>query len=384
MISNHRYLIAITTLLISLAAPVKADPVWSSLPVLRPTGIAKDTAGVLFTCSAGSISRSSDHGETWAVVEDSSLFQDGFAMTVNPVTNDLFVAVEAGVFRTHDEGETWTKLTNDIVGTYAIAARIDGLIIAGGSPGVWKSTDNGDNWTKANETLGPLHDAITFSREGTIFTGSILDGLFRSTDDGVTWQNFSSVFGDTSNVQDVVADTTNGYVYVTAYHQFFNEPTYNKVFRSSDDGLTWELVDSTGGIGLGIGIDALGNVFTGRHPTAYSTDHGNTWTEFTGGIDSGDRLVDFLDTDDGNMLIADMDDSLKVSNVIQSFLCGDADGSGIISIGDAVFLISFIFGGGAAPDPIGAGDADSSGGISIADAVFLVTFIFGGGPAPCS
>jgi hypothetical protein len=66
------------------------------------------------------------------------------------------------------------------------------------------------------------------------------------------------------------------------------------------------------------------------------------------------------------------------------YVCGDADGSGGVSIGDAVFIINYIFGGGPAPDPAAAGDADCSGSVSIGDAVFIINFIFGGGPAPCS
>ncbi len=62
--------------------------------------------------------------------------------------------------------------------------------------------------------------------------------------------------------------------------------------------------------------------------------------------------------------------------------CGDADGSGAISISDAVYLINYIFAGGAAPDPLCEGDADGSGAISISDAVYLINYIFAGGPAP--
>ncbi len=64
--------------------------------------------------------------------------------------------------------------------------------------------------------------------------------------------------------------------------------------------------------------------------------------------------------------------------------CGDADGSGSVSIADAVFIINFIFGGGPAPGVTGFADVDCSGNISIADAVYLINYIFGGGPAPCA
>jgi hypothetical protein len=65
-------------------------------------------------------------------------------------------------------------------------------------------------------------------------------------------------------------------------------------------------------------------------------------------------------------------------------LCGDADGNDIINISDAVFLISYIFGGGPAPDYLTQGDPDCNGIVNISDAVYLIGFIFGGGPAPCS
>jgi hypothetical protein len=62
--------------------------------------------------------------------------------------------------------------------------------------------------------------------------------------------------------------------------------------------------------------------------------------------------------------------------------CGDADGNDIINISDAVFLISYIFGGGPAPDPLLLGDADGNCIVNISDAVYLISYIFGGGPAP--
>jgi hypothetical protein len=63
---------------------------------------------------------------------------------------------------------------------------------------------------------------------------------------------------------------------------------------------------------------------------------------------------------------------------------GDADSNGIVNISDAVFLISYIFGGGPAPSPLLAGDADCNSIINISDAVYLISYIFGGGPEPCA
>jgi len=64
-------------------------------------------------------------------------------------------------------------------------------------------------------------------------------------------------------------------------------------------------------------------------------------------------------------------------------LSGDADNNGVITISDAVYLISYVFSGGPAPCPLSNGDADCSGIVNISDAVYLIAYIFSGGPAPC-
>lgn len=66
------------------------------------------------------------------------------------------------------------------------------------------------------------------------------------------------------------------------------------------------------------------------------------------------------------------------------YVCGDADGNTLITISDAVFLITYIFAGGPAPDPIESGDADCNSLVTISDAVYLISYIFAGGAAPCA
>lgn len=65
------------------------------------------------------------------------------------------------------------------------------------------------------------------------------------------------------------------------------------------------------------------------------------------------------------------------------YVCGDADGNGIVNVSDAVWLVAYIFGGGAAPDPLLAGDCDLNGIVNISDASYLIAFIFDSGPEPC-
>jgi hypothetical protein len=61
---------------------------------------------------------------------------------------------------------------------------------------------------------------------------------------------------------------------------------------------------------------------------------------------------------------------------------GDANGDGVISSADVVYLINYLFIGGPAPQPLAAGDANCDGVVSSADVVYLINYLFIGGPPP--
>ncbi len=65
------------------------------------------------------------------------------------------------------------------------------------------------------------------------------------------------------------------------------------------------------------------------------------------------------------------------------YQCGDCDANGMISISDAVCLITWIF-AWPGPDtkPSCMRFANGDGLISISDAVYLINYVFAGGPAP--
>lgn len=61
---------------------------------------------------------------------------------------------------------------------------------------------------------------------------------------------------------------------------------------------------------------------------------------------------------------------------------GDANGDGKVTIGDAVYVVSYVFRGGPAPDVFDTGDANCDDKVNVGDAVYLVSYIFRSGPAP--
>jgi hypothetical protein len=66
------------------------------------------------------------------------------------------------------------------------------------------------------------------------------------------------------------------------------------------------------------------------------------------------------------------------------FSTGDVDVSGVITAGDIVRLVNYVFKGGAAPQPCNAaGDVNCSGTVTSADIIALVNFVFKSGVRPC-
>ena len=61
---------------------------------------------------------------------------------------------------------------------------------------------------------------------------------------------------------------------------------------------------------------------------------------------------------------------------------GDANGDGIINVGDVVYLVTYLYKNGPAPSPIEAGDCNCDGIVNLGDVVYLISYLYKGGPAP--
>jgi Zn-dependent metalloprotease len=65
-----------------------------------------------------------------------------------------------------------------------------------------------------------------------------------------------------------------------------------------------------------------------------------------------------------------------------AYICGDANGNGIVNIQDVTYLITHLYKAGPAPIPPDAGDANGSGGLNIQDITYLINYLYKSGPAP--
>ena len=100
------------------------------------------------------------------------------------------------VYRSTDNGVTWELKNNGFTSSFGEDIAIyNNQIYVTTLTGLFKSTNGGDNWFRIAQSIPFLDfDKVSIIPNGYIFTSVFnmgTGGLFRSTDEGVTWESTS-------------------------------------------------------------------------------------------------------------------------------------------------------------------------------------------------
>jgi len=222
----------------------------------------------------------------------------------------LYVASDRGVFVSRNQGATWTQgfatpRTGNHPGVLAQDATNPDRVFYGGDGVLRISTDKGLTWSALKDFPPNAIASITASRfdRRAFFvgvSGPSNPGVFRSVDDGATWESHAfpyPVSGATAFIPwSIGEDPGDGTLYVTTELSDHPQPYHPPAFRSVDRGLSWQ--DVTGALpwhGQKIIVQPkTGQVYflTEGSGLFTSTDHGLSWTRLGNAIFANTLTID--------------------------------------------------------------------------------------------
>jgi BNR/Asp-box repeat len=142
---------------------------------------------ILVGCDNG-IFKSIDKGKSWKQV-----YEIGWMISVKESNGVLICTNEKGILRSEDGGEHWNLVISEGgVGIYVEA--IEGSFAAitynteSKTRRIRISTDSGKTWQPIDAGLPPSANISSIKKVGNHFFCGHPDGIFRSTDQGKTWE----------------------------------------------------------------------------------------------------------------------------------------------------------------------------------------------------
>lgn len=246
--------------------------------------------GNILAGTGGGIHISSDNGESWFY----SALPDYLVSTITvDESGSIYVGSIYGnnVYRSVDNGITWDTLNSEIVSVRDIQVIGSDKILVAAGGNIFRSSDSGISWTKVFQVTDiNIINSLTLNKSGNISAISDYGNFFLSSDNGVTWDSINTI-GKSSRT---IFSSSNGDLYIGSYG----------VYRSTNEGQTWDLLNGFQGCGLVRSIAETensfyaGTLFTG---VFRSTDSGNNWIQASKGINNSN--ISFFERDVSDKII---------------------------------------------------------------------------------
>jgi hypothetical protein len=236
------------------------------------TGITAMPGGTLFHVGRG-VQMSTDGAATWTDRSSGIVNDDMKAIVVQSDASLLAASWNDGVYRTTDDGASWQLIADSPIRVSRLFVASSGTVWASTNGQTSFSTDLGDTWTPATGAPGGTIGGFCETPAGTLYAASEWGqgGLYRSTDDGVSWTEISGASGY-SERNDLACSSSGELSCADG----------GGVQTSKDNGDTWiwrnDGLNATairGFVENGSGMLFCNVRWSGVHR---SSDHGSSWT----------------------------------------------------------------------------------------------------------
>ena len=239
--------------------------------------------------ATGDGSAAGDDGSYW---EQVSTFMPGEIVytLINDNNGNVLAGTWGGKIYRSADGENWERINNSMYTGFiwTLAVNEFGDIFAGTEQGIYRSTDNGVTF----ELVGMVgKDVRTIVIDGyDIYAGAWGEGVFKSSDNGANWTAVNNGLTNLA-VNSMVMDSESN-LYVASFG--------SGVFKSNNGGTNWSQLDVGYDFVWTLGIASTDIIYAGTYGDGLyrSGDHGISWGKVETGLTAYYIYAITIDADD--------------------------------------------------------------------------------------
>lgn len=257
----------------------------SGLNNLQISSLAVDSDdNIIAGTVSGDVYISTDLGSNWNFKENNNVnsqINQILTLSGSSQTNIYTATNGDGIFKSTNLGSDWIDKNEGLPLTYpkTMFTKSSNQIFLLAGNRIFYSSDQGNNWEKRDTQFSNSNTtSLAKNNNNELFCGLYQGGLYRSTNNGVEWNEVNLGF-DYVTPNSLFCDDLGDIVFLSSD---------NKIYRSSDNGNSWNIVFDF--IGQGIIINDIcvtnnGTIYIGGLTffveafIRYSNDGGDTWVQ---------------------------------------------------------------------------------------------------------
>ncbi len=284
---------------------------------IYPAHVSFNNDSEIYLSSSDGLYKSNDGGSSWNLL----LSYPAGLSTINKGEDEILVGIDpqGNLFHSLDDGLAWDTIITGIQGIWLKLIQ-DSLFFSLDWGSIYKSNDDGINWIKVVSTVNSEVFRDIIAKNDTIFTGSVsfLDptggGIYQSHDQGASFTQISLPgYGVSSFALDKDSNLLCGVNFQ------YNYLAYG-VFRSTDNGFTWNNI-LPGHIVTSLAMDINGGIYAGCDSNfgpegiQFSSDNGLTWSSLNNGLHDNASITSLVISPDGFIYTVTEDPSILYRSV---------------------------------------------------------------------